>query len=153
MIYDDFPLLNDEQYELIKNKFIAEKNFNRNELAFYVYSDLLTCYNACPLLIVKLNKQIKESLNNCKSELAKIIENFEAVFNYKKDKIEIKEINLFNFLKKLANLQKNLINWQKFEQKEYYNQLIVNLLMQINEMLINLISALENSNVPLFRFM
>ena len=153
MNYNDYPILDDEQYDFLKNKYLQQKNFNRDEAAFYIYSDLLTCHNACPMLITKLNKFLRASLNECQAKLKELIENFEATFNYKKNKIEIKEINLFNFLKKLVNLQKNLINWQKLEQKEYFIQLINNFLKEINEMLISTLSALENSNVPLFRFM
>ena len=153
MEYNDFPILNDEEYKFLENKFSENISFNRDENIFYIFSDLSILFNATPLLIAKSNSFIREGLEMAKSELEKLVENFNSTFNLKINKNEIKEKNLFNFLKMLANLQKKLIFWHKFEQKEYFKQFSLNTINSVNEILLSLTTALENSNIQLYRFM
>ena len=153
MEYNDFPILNDEEYKFLENKFKENVSFNREEKTFFIFNNLLALFNCCPMLIVKSNRNIKESLLKAKTEIEKLIENFNSTFNFKINKNEIKEINLFKFLKILANIQKNLIIWIKFEQKEYFKQFSINSLNCITEIVLDLAKALENSEIRLPRFM
>ncbi len=153
MEYNDYPILNDEEYKFLENKFNENISFNRDENIYYIFNDLLTLQNATPLLVAKSNQVLRQGLQMAEGELKKLVENFNSTFNFKINKNEIKEKNLFNFLKMLANLQKKLIFWHKFEQKEYFKQFSLNSLNTVNEILLGLVTALENSNIQLYRFM
>ena len=56
MDYNDFPILTDEQYERMKNKFnfFLEKNFDRKQTTFKIYSILTECKNSLPFLAKNL---------------------------------------------------------------------------------------------------
>ena len=153
MEYNDFPILNEEEYKFLQNKFSEKVSFNREEKIVSIFSNLLDLFNSSPMLIAQSNQILKENLIFAKNEFEKLIENFNSTFNLKINKNEIKEKNIFNFLKTTINLQKNLINWHKFEQKEYFKQFSLNTLIAVNEILFHLISAIENSNVTLYKFM
>ena len=153
MQYNDFPILNDEEYKFLQNKFCENISFDREEKTFLIFSNLNDLLNSATLLIAKSNKIVRESLINAKQKLEKLVENFNSTFNFKINKTEIKEKNLFNFLKNMVNLQKNLIFWHKFEQKEYFIQFSLNTLLDVNEILLTLTTALENSNITTYRFM
>ncbi len=153
MEYNDFPILNEEEYKFLENKFSENISFNRDEKVFSIFSNLIDLNNSASILIVQSNKILRESLIFAKNEFEKLIENFNSTFNFKINKNEIKEKNLFNFLKNIVNLQKNLIFWHKFEQKEYFKQFSLNTLSVTNEILLSLSKALENSNINTYRFM
>ena len=50
-----------------------------------------------------------------------------------------------------AETSKQLANWLKFEQKEYFKQFILNLLEDISFCLYILLNSLENANLRLFK--
>lgn len=151
MDYNDFPILDDGQYKLLLDKFNEQSSFNRKENSFSIYLDLHQCANSIPLLFQQVNSQIAAQLQIAKQNLDAAISNFEATFNPPRQNIEIKESNLFNFLKNLAKIQKKLTNWLKFEQKEYFKQFILNLLENISTILTNILSNLESANLRIFK--
>ena len=155
MDYDDFPILTDEQYRQMQNKFnfFLEKDFDRKQNVFQIYSFLNECKNLIPFLTEKVNSKIMESLNLALSKLNKTISNFEATFNFSNQKIEINEPNLFAFLKKLCLTQKLFVFWLKNEQKEYFKQFALNAAADLIELQFNILSALEQSKIDLFKFM
>ena len=151
MNYNDFPVLNDEQYRQLQDKYNEQTDFDRNECCYSIYSELTACANSITLLFPQLNPQLIATLQEAKIKIEKSISNFEAVFNLSPKQIEIKEINLFNFLKNLTKIQKKLIKWLKNEQKEYFKQFILNLLENISSMLFDLLSAVESANLRIFK--
>ena len=155
MDYDDFPILTDEQYRQMQNKFnfFLEKDFDRKQNVFQIYSFLNECKNLIPFLTEKVNSKIMESLNLALSKLNKTISNFEATFNFSNQKIENNEPKLFAFLKKLCLTQKLFVFWLKNEQKEYFKQFALNAAADLIELQFNILSALEQSKIDLFKFM
>ena len=155
MDYNDFPILTDEQYKQMQNKFnfFLEKNFDRKQTTFKIYSILTECKNSLPFINEKVNLHIKESLNFALNKLNKMASNFEATFNFSSQKIEVNATNLFSFLKKLSNLLKIFIFWLNNEQKEYFKQFSINAAAELTEVLFNILSALENSKIDLYKFM
>lgn len=153
MEYDDFPILNENEYAFLNDKFNEQKTFNRSENVYTIFCVLNESLNALPFLMQEVNPNLRQSLTAVQQELNKIKENFNAIFNFKENNKEIKQINLFNFLKNVVILQKNSINWQKFEQKEYFKQFSCNLIAKFNDILLQLMSGLENANIKLFKYM
>ncbi len=153
MNYNDFPILNENEYKFLENKYNNKKYFNREENIYIIFSMLNDCINAAPFLLLEVNAPIKDCLIDVKAQLEKINENLTAIFNFKENKKEIKKINLFNFLKNIAILQKNIINWHKNEQKEYFKQFSYGLIETLNDIFLRLTTQLEIANFRLFKFM
>lgn len=153
MIYNDFPILNDEQYKIMQDKFNEHSSFNRKEIVYAIYNKLIICNTSCVFLSEKVNKHIRESLNNCKCEFEKTISNLEATFNLKNNKNELKELNFFKFLKILVEITKNLTFWHEKEEKEYFKKFSLNISISLINLILDLTSALEKSNITMYKFM
>lgn len=151
MNYNDYPILSDEQYKLMQDKFNEQNYFDRKENSYSIYLNLKECTNSITFLYQKVNAQICEQLKIAKQSLEKATSNFEATFNLPNKQAAVKETNLFNLLKNLAKIQKKLANWLKFEQKEYFRQFILNLLEDVSNILFGLLNAVENSEIRLFK--
>lgn len=153
MEYNDFPILDDARYKLMQDKFNEQFAFDRKENVFLIYSNLCECNLACISLYNKLNKSICDCLKQNRPKLELAISNLEATFNLHINKTEIKEINLFAFLIKLTNILKHINFWQQKEQKEYFRHFALQLSADLTEVLFNILSTLEKSNIQLFKYL
>ena len=152
MEYNDFPILDDAKYKLMQDKFNEQFAFNRKENVFLIYLELNQCVNSIPLLFSQVNSQICEQLKLAKQNLDKLISNFEATFNLPQQTKEIRQTTLFNLLKNIAKIEKNLINWLRQEQKEYFKQFALNAIEEIFNNLTNLLNAVDAANLKLFKY-
>lgn len=152
MEYNDYPILTDEQYKLLNEQFLATPN-TRKENVFKIFCAIAELINATPILQTKVNLNIFNSLAFAEKEMQKCLSNLKANFNLELNKKEVADINIFVFLKKLAKIMQNLILWQQTEQKEYYKQFALSLNCCLNNVNLNLISALASSNINLHKFM
>ncbi len=153
MEYNDFPILDDARYKLMQDKFNEQFAFDRKQNVFFIYSNLCECNLACPLLYNKLNKTLCDCLKQSKPKVELAISNLEATFNLHQNKTEIKEMNLFAFLTKLTNILKQINFWQQKEQKEYFRHFALQLSADLTEVLFDILSALQNCNIQLFKYL
>ena len=118
MNYNDFPILNNNEYTFLNEQFQKTK-FNRK--------DILT--EACTILnlIVNVNLSNKEKFNN-KISIAinkaietsnKWLNNFSSQFSIKTQCSNISTMTVFSVLKKFNNLTTKLLILMKNETKEY----------------------------------
>lgn len=153
MEYNDFPILDDAQYKLMRDEFGKNFDFDRKACVFEIYLALLECNNACPLLLGKVNKEICAGLTACKQELERALSNLEATFNLHTSNDALKEINLFAFLVRLNKALKQINVWQQKEQKEYFRHFAVQLSSNVISALSHILSALEKCNIQLFKYL
>ena len=152
MEYNDFPILDDARYKLMQDKFNEQFAFDRKENVFLIYLELNRCSDEIPLLFSQVNTQICEQLKLAKQNLDKLISNFEATFNLTRQTKEIRQTTLFNLLKNMAKVEKNLINWLQQEQKEYFKQFVLKSIEEIANNLINLLDAVDSANLKIFKY-
>ena len=154
MNYDDFPILNDENYKMIQSQYDKFLPFNRKTCIDKIYILLEECRHFCFGLDKRYNKNITISITNVKKTLEQIMDNFHAVFQidveYKK---QINEFNIFTFIKKIITCIIEIKNWNLKEEKEYYKKLSNNCLNILLNSLSDIISALEKSNLIIFKYM
>ena len=153
MEYNDFPILDNSQYKLMQDKFNEQFSFDRKETVFIIYSSLTECNFTCTLLYAKLNKTICESLKQSNEKLELAISNLEATFNLHLNKTEVKEMSIFGFLCKLTNCLKQINLWQQKEQKEYFKHFALQLSADLTAVLSNILSAIEKSNIQLYKYL
>ncbi len=150
--YNDFPILNDETYSLMSSAFSRQFK-NRNDFLKQIFSSLNHIYNMCLIKGKNLNKKICESLNDANKELEKLIYNFKSTFSLNIDCIEIKEFNLFAFLKEIFNTLNLIFEWIKIEEKEYYKTFAINSAKSLSTIGSTLSTAIANSNIIFFKHM
>ncbi len=154
MEYNDFPILNDDEYKLLQDKYNNLLPFDRLQCVNLIYSSCVMCEDCCYTVSAIVNPTIRQSVKQCLGELNKISSNLLSTFNLKPALThELKSVNLFNFLKKLINLLKNLQNWCKNEEKEYFKSLAFKSSVAVMDATANILSAIENSNVPIYKHM
>ena len=156
MNYNDFPILNDDTYNYLKNKYSelnSEQTFDRvtsiNKICFY----LNECTGSCKSLKNKLNVKLRNSIEFASDEINKIISSLNETFNINLNSNVIKEFNLFTYLKYLTYAIELFINWSYKEEKEYYKKVCNNCLNSLIECVKKIMEALENSNISLYKYM
>ena len=155
MIYNDFPILNNDEYKLLESKYSSNNLLDRKTEVIKIFHSLTICKNSSSHISQQLNHQILKAIQSTHSTLTKILENFSATFSIPSsiNESNIYTFNLFQFLKKLTSIVEQLNEWQAKEDKEYYKNFInisnKELLNEIN----NILSQIEKSNIYLFKFM
>lgn len=154
MNYNDFPILNDDNYRMIQSEYEKFLPFNRKSQIDKLYFTLEECRHLCFGLDKKYNKLISTAILKTKTEIEKIMDNLHATFNlnieYRK---EINEFNLFTFIKKIINSISEFKEWYTKEEKEYYKKISSNSMSSLLSCLNDLITSLENSNLHIFKYM
>lgn len=151
MNYNDYPILEEEQYKFLQEKFSESFAFDRKESTFLIYSALQECANACPQLYPKVNKALADCLKQCKGELDKAISNLEATFNLHTNNTEIKETNLFGFLTKISKTLLQINLWQQKEQKEYFKLFALQLSNGLINAMHQILLSLQTCNIQLYK--
>ncbi len=154
MDYNDFPILTDEQYNFLQTKFENFSSpFNRKETVLKFFNELIECKMSLPFIKEQTNYIIKKSLNAALKKFESIISNLNATFNFSINTSATKEINIFCLLKKISNLIKINVFWANLEQKEYFKHYSLKILNELSIILYDILSALQNSQINIFKFM
>ena len=154
MIYNDFPILNNDEYELLSKQYSKFQPADRKTLIFKICNELNICYNFCMGFENKFNKKIKSEIENSKIVLFKLLENFTSTFNISPPINQtINSFNLFSFIKKITYSTTFILQWLSIEQKEYYKKLGQSSVAELMELVNKIISALEESNLHFFKHM
>lgn len=154
MDYNDFPILDDDKYQLIQSQYENFLPFNRKDNVNKIYLLLEECRHLCFGLTKQYNANINRSIFNTLHELERVMDNFNSTFSIKLDyKKQISEFNLFQFLKKLIECVKEISLWNLKEDKVYYKKFSHDNHIIILNCVYNLVSVLENSNIRIFKFM
>ena len=153
MNYDDFPILNDEAYDFLKDKFNEAGEFNRNVNVNKLFAGVVSCRSQILGAKEDENKEIKIALKFVENELNKIEQNLEENFNIYAEKKQVKTLNVFSLLKDLVAATRLVSEWCRMEKKEYLKNLAhitLNSLLNCGE---EIVSAINKCNIKIFRFM
>lgn len=154
MNYNDFPILSNEQYDLLQQNYSNYKT-DRNTYINRILAGLHECKFTC-LNIKDCNKNITLSISNTLSTIDLIINNLSNLTNAPvsyENTVKISNFNVFKFLGKLLNCLNLFHNWQNDESKDYFKNLANTYFLDLSKCLSNIISALEQSNVRLYKYM
>lgn len=154
MNYNDFPILTDSEYEKILNNYNASNNFSRHQVVSQICFLLKHCYTSFSFNHTKLNNQVKDCLYKNNVVLDKLYNNLATTFSISANNVEeVSAFNIFTYLKNLSEINELLNQWQIYEKKEYYKNIITSTLNELNSLIINLLSILEKINILLFKHM
>lgn len=154
MDYNDFPILNNDQYKTISEHFLLNKTFDRKSFLFKICNELKNCSNAFLHLPNNYNKKVKDALNFSKTILIKWQNNFISTFNINTLSSQtILNENIFIFIKKIIDTISLTETWQNHEPKKYYKSLAQKCIIELLDILNKIISALDESNFYFFKHM
>ncbi len=152
MNYDDFPILKNEDYQILNEQFNIVQ-FDRKSTLKNLCSELSVCSNSCLSLYSLHNSKTQKALKETHICLEKIFGNLTSFFNISHKNDTILNLNLFSFLKKISSLINGFLNWAKLEHKEYYKSLAFKSAEEICNHLKIIFSSLEESNILTFKHM
>jgi len=154
MNYNDYPILKNEEYNILKQHFSTSQQLDRKTILIKICNEIISCKNICLTLENLYNSKIKKSVENTFIILTKLYDNFSSTFNINlKSNNSTQSFNVFKLIKKLTNLISLLIIWQQQENKEYYKIFSKNSIFDIIKTLEEIFNSLENSNIYFFKHM
>lgn len=154
MLYNDYQVLKDDEYQLINLQYKQNQPHTQNEIASRLFENFDQCKSYCFGLNKCVNKHIQAVLANAKTEFEKLINNVNISFkiNAKTNKI-VSTLNIFEFASKL-------LDGVKLAQ-EFYNfasdPKTINFAKQTTKTILDianqLFDALSVSNIQMFKYM
>ena len=155
MKYNDFPILNNSDYEFLSNQYQNfGMPFDRKTQLVKICQEISLCRNICFEIENKHNFKVKNAIEKAKSTLTKLFDNFSSTFNINITSTKlVLNLNLFSFLKRIIKIISKINNWSTHEQKEYYISMSQKSAAELLICLEEILSALEESNVQFFKHM
>ena len=153
MNYNDYPILTNQEYETISNNFNFSKP-ERKTVCTNLYQELASTLDICSNILNKYNHTITNQLKSLQISISNIIENLKANFTFSSFQFSsYSNSNIFKLIIKIQNCLKLSHNWCLTEEKDYYKNMAKTIYNKVFELNYNLISAIEKSNVKLFKHM
>lgn len=152
MKYEDFPILQNEQYNLINEQF-ANRKYNRKTITTLLSNQISCCLNSFRIAETNYNKKISTALVETQTILNKQINNLSSLFNIQIQNHTFKETNIFIALKKLTAIITTYNNWSEQEEKEYYKKLAIKSSNELLQQLTKILSTMAESEFCFFKHM
>lgn len=154
MNYNDFPILSNEEYNLMNQHFNNEHTTDRKTQVDKIFSLLDSAYNICVGLSNKHNFKITKSITTFSQTILKVKNNFTATFNLNTNSNKtVFNYTIFKLLDKIFDIIHELNIWISFEEKTYYKTLAQKSLKEIIIESKQILLSLNNSNVLFFKHM
>lgn len=153
MKYEDFPILNNNQYEELD---FLYKNSNINKQITYnrIFNKLNQVINSSLTLTENVNPLLRNIITQNNIILNQILKNISANFAIKTNNTTtIKQFSLFDYMFSLNSLLEELLILSTQEEKTYYKTFLLNTQKAILNCLNNIILTLAKSNIILFKHM
>ena len=154
MKYNDFQILNNEQYYIINQEFSNNEEQDKKTIINSICEELNKIVGLCFSLSNQHNQHINKEIDETINTLVKIKNNLIETFNLKSaTTINIVSTNIFSILKMLSSLSTPFLRWVMLETKTYYKSLAQNCFIDLTNCLNKILEAIEKSNIKLFKHM
>ncbi len=154
MMYEDFKILNDDQYNLISEQLQNQKICSQAEIANKLFLTLDQCKSFCFGLNNQVNKRIQNALLYARNQLDKLINNVNISFNIDAHSMQIvTDLNIFAFAKKLIEAVQTVEELLHQPNSEKFSHFSLPTISTLLDIINQLFDALENSNIHLFKHM
>lgn len=153
-MYNDNPILSNEDYLLISQQYQKAKVYQRTESLGRLLNVIALGKQFCFAPPTQLNKKLTLAVKQTGAVINTVLDNLSTAFNVEKDKIyEIRQVNIFSFIKSLSEACKLSLEVYLHEEKEYIKQICLSNIKLLNEEIVKLLALLEISEVRTFKFM
>lgn len=152
MDYNDFPILDDISYSIIRERFNNSAP-THHELIANIFTSLELLINSEIKNINQFNKSITTSLNNNKQNIKSISDNFSTLFNLTyTENSNIKNLNIFTFVNKEIKICKDISTLINKVEKNYLKQSLSQMCDDILSSSSEILSALETTSMHIFKY-
>lgn len=153
MNYEDFPILDNTTYKIMREQYKLE-TIDKHELVAGIFNTLNSlCFSEIQQN-KHFNKNLKLSLETSKNEITTIINDFSKTFSMKQSVINnIKTRSIFDYLHQILSIIDQIRNLKDLLNKTYHKTIINNSISHLTRASIEILSALNNSTIHFFRYM
>ncbi|MBQ8430515.1 MAG: hypothetical protein IJX26_01035 [Clostridia bacterium] len=150
-IYNDFPIMSNEQYLNLESEY--KKSINNN-FVYEAKKMLAEILNNITLISHEFNMFLSSEINNCKSEILDLSNSFYFLYP-KHERFTIPETNpnIFFICHQISELSILISSQQKQENKKYCSSALLRLNQKCLNVLSKLLKALSKSEVKFYKFM
>ncbi len=153
MKYNDFPILSNGDYQILNVEY-SRQNPTRKELIFEIQKELRETHLSFFQLKNHFNKHIEKSLHELHNHLIQVSDSINELFKLSTiDSLTISNFNIFNLIRRTIKINTMFNQWSQIEEKEYYKKFAIQSSKNISNLLINLATILEQSNIHFFKHM
>lgn len=153
-MYEDFKILNDDQYKLISEQLQNQRICSNIEIANKLFLTLDQCKSFCFGLNNQVNKKIQSILLYARNQLDKLINNVNVSFNIDAHSAQVvTDLNIFAFAKKLIEAIQTVAELLYQPNSEKFFHFSLSTISTLLDITNQLFDALENSNIHLFKHM
>ena len=153
MNYSDFPILSPSNYNILAENYELNK-LPSNEYFHIIYNKLLKCSYSLLTLKNNYNKNIINSIKNNATTIELLLDNFKSIFKvHNLTNKSFNEFNLFSHLKDLIKICSLFNSWLENENKPHINKFIINSNKSLLYSIENIVSAMEKSEIFIFKNM
>ena len=153
MEFNDYPILTDDQYNLMRQEYQSSLFFDRKNIAHKLFYILNDCNNMFYSINIKFNLKTTNAITNLNKEISKICESLAINFNIENSVSQVKDFNLFKYLRNISLAMNELIIWLTHEEKEFYKKTIQSFFSLLLEKENELFLKLEQSNIQFYKHM
>ena len=148
MNYNDFPILNNEDYLLINSHYENKVPFDRKKNLYKIISTISLAKTICCNLANKYNSQIQKEIANIFTTFTKLEDNLISIFNLSDStQHTTRSFNIFSLQKSTAEIIELILNWNQHEPKQYYKTISHNFTCELLTSLNKLILSMEKSKI------
>lgn len=154
MNYEDYPILKNEEYKLLNDKYSQTFSFNKNAILHKICLEIQQCLSSCSHINNSFNMKTLETIRKSNQTLEKTLNNLKEMFSIPLQSIkETNNFNIFTYTKRIALAIELITNLVNHEKKEYYKSFILKTCSDLTKLIIALQETLEDSSVHFFRHM
>jgi len=153
MDYNDFPILNNSDYENINKQYQAKMEFDKKHTLYNISHELQQTIQSAINLAKSTNKQINHQLENLINIATKQKNNISTIFNTSQNENQSVDESLFNLLKRVLKIISLYLLWGQNEEKIYYKSLSTKSINELIAISSNILSSLNLSQFYFFKFM
>lgn len=154
MIYNDFPILENELYNELHSHYQTISNLNTSTLIIKISNELSFCTNACLHLKNTLNPKINKALTSSYNTLNKLCCNYRSTFKLNQTQsCSVTSVNIFSFFERICTLIQQINLWSELENQKNYKTFATKTNNDLINILIELSASFASSNIIFFKHM
>ena len=154
MKYEDFPILNNNDYSLLREQYLSSNQTDRKLIVNEICSEISNIINSYWSNENLFNNNLNLAIKNCSLSLMKVLDNLTSLFNIQVTRQQsIPTFNIFSYIRKINSIITMLLKWASKEQKEYYKSTASKTTIELLNSLNSILLAAEESNVKFYKHM
>ena len=151
MNYDDFPILDDTSYTIMREQFQSNQS-SAHELIANIFNNLSMLSSAEINDLNHFNKSIINSLNHNKENIQISSQNLIKLFNLNQN-LHTKKMNIFSYLNTEIRICIDISSVVDKIEKTYHKHILIQIRENLLSSISDILSSLETTKIHFFKYL